>query len=123
MAVPGGFQHDPALPGFESPDELVAIFASEVVGSVYATMRDFSAEGFAKQGMRLRRQKRVTVDGWPARLYFATQPARDTELARWVLVFGDRSTSVVLTAVTPARWRDRWEEPLTDALLSARWHR
>jgi hypothetical protein len=123
MAIPAGFHLDPDLRAFESDDELTAIFANEVVGSVYATMRDFSAEGFAKQGMRLHSQERVTVDGWPARLYYATQAARDVELARWVLVFGDSRTSVVLTAVTPAAWRDRWEAPLTDALLSALWHR
>jgi len=123
LAAPPGFRPDPELPGFESPDGFSAIFVSELPGSVYSTMRSFSGESFQKNGMSLLDQERVTVDGWPARLYRARQPVRDTELERLVLVFGDSSRSVVLTAVAP---RERWpaqSAALRQALLSARWHR
>lgn len=123
LALPDGFRHAPELAGFESPDERTAIFGNVVPGSVYATMRSFSAEDFQKNGMLLDRHERVTVDRWPARLYHATQPVRETVLARWVLVFGDSSRSVVLTAVTPEERRSALEAPLRAALLSARWHR
>ena len=123
LAVPPGFRHDPSLPGFESPDEFTAIFASEIPGSVYSTLRSFSAESFQKNGMELHGQERVTVDGWPGRLYRASQSARNTVLERLVLVFGDSSTSVILNAVTP---RESWADlaaTLREALLSVRWHR
>jgi hypothetical protein len=123
LAVPPGFHHDPALPGYESADAHTAIFVNEVPGSVYATLRSFSGEAFLRSGMRLHGHERVEVDGWPARLYRASQPVGDGELARLVLVFGDSSRSVVLTAVTPI---ERWatEGPvLRAALLSARWHK
>jgi hypothetical protein len=123
LAVPRGFRHDPDLPGFESADELTAIFVNELPGSVYATMRSFSGEGFLRNGMQLREQERVTVDGWPARLYRATQPVRDVAFARFVLVFGDSSRSVVLTAVTPETLFAEQADALRQALLSARWHR
>jgi hypothetical protein len=123
LRLPEGFHHDPALPGFASPDERTALFVNELPGSVYGTLRSFSAEAFAREGMRLHGHERVTVDGWPARLYYATQPGRPVTLSRWVLVFGDSRTSVVLTAVTPEPERETWEALLTDALLSARWHR
>ncbi|MBW2313480.1 MAG: hypothetical protein JRH10_04740 [Deltaproteobacteria bacterium] len=123
LAAPAGFILDAALPGFGSPDGQTAIFVNELPGSVYATMRSFSGEGFQKGGMLLRTQERVTVDGWPARLYRASQPVRDADLGRFVLVFGDSSRSVVLTAVTPeATWADH-AAALRAALLSARWHR
>jgi len=124
LALPPGFHPDPALPGFASEDERTALFASEVPGSVYATLRSFSGEAFQKNGMLLLDQERVTVDGWPGRIFRASQPTtRGVELARWVVVFGDDSVSVVLTAVTP---RETWPGlagPLRAALLSARWHR
>lgn len=123
LQLPVGFHHDSDLAGFESLDERTAIFANVLPGSVYATMRSFSAEDFQKNGMLLDRHERVTVDEWPARLYHATQPTRDAVLARWVLVFGDSQRSVVLTAVTPEELRGALEAPLRAALLSARWHR
>jgi hypothetical protein len=123
LALPEGFRHDPALGAFESADRKSAIFASELPGSVYSTLRSFSAEAFQRSGMRLHGQERVTVDGWPARLYRASQPARGTELARWVLVFGDTGASVVLTAVTPEASRAASEAPLLAALRSVQWHR
>jgi hypothetical protein len=123
LALPPGFHHDPALPGYETADARTAIFVNEIPGSVYATLRSFSGEAFLRSGMRLHGHERVDVDGWPARLYRASQPVRDAELARLVLVFGDSSHSVVLTAVTPG---ERWEDDapvLRAALLSARWHK
>jgi len=123
LAAPAGFAVDPALPGFESADRRTAIFVNELPGSVYATMRSFSGEDFQKGGMLLRSQERVTVDGWPARLYRAVQPVRDTDLARLVLVFGDASRSVVLTAVAPEPLAPEQASALREALLSARWHR
>jgi hypothetical protein len=123
LVLPEGFRHEPRLGAFESADGRSAIFASELPGSVYATLRSFSAEAFQRSGMRLLGHERVRVDGWPARLYRASQPARDAELARWVLVFGDSSTSVVLTAVTPEETRPALEAPLLATLRSAQWHR
>jgi len=123
LALPPGFRPNPGLPGFESPDRFTAIFVQELPGSVYSTMRSFSGESFQRSGMDLLDQDRVTVDGWPARLYRASQPVRDTELERLVLVFGDSSRSVVLTAVAP---REHWPAQaaaLRETLLSARWHK
>jgi len=123
LALPEGFRHDPGLGAFESADRQGAIFASELPGSVYSTLRSFSAEAFQRSGMRLHGHERVRVDGWPARLYRASQAARGAELARWVLVFGDSSTSVVLTAVAPEEARPALEAPLLAALRSVQWHR
>lgn len=123
LAIPAGFRHDAELPGFGSPDGSAAIFVNELPGSVYSTMRSFSGESFQENGMLLDDQENVRVDGWPARLYHASQPVRDTELARLVLVFGDASRSVVLTAVAPrSQWPER-SEALRASLLSARWHK
>lgn len=120
LDVPEGFDLDPATGGFQSPDGRSAIFANEVPGSVYSTMRSFSAEEFQKNGMMLHGHERETVDGWPARLYRATQPVTGAELLRLLLVFGDSGTSVILTAITP----DPEEvAELADALRSVRWHR
>jgi hypothetical protein len=123
LALPAGLHHDAALPGFESADGRTAIFVNELPGSVYTTMRSFSGEAFQKSGMSLETQERVTVDGWPARLYRARQPVPGDVLARLVLVFGDSSRSVVLTAVTPGAGEPALEGALRAALLSARWHR
>jgi len=123
LAVPADLRHDAALPGFESTDGRTAIFVSELPGSVYATMRSFSGEAFQKSGMQLEAQERVTVDGWPARLYRASQPVRDDELARLVLVFGDSSQSIVLNAVAPEPLAPERAEALRNALLSVVWHR
>jgi len=123
LAVPAGLRYDAALPGFESDDGRTALFVSELPGSVYATMRSFSGEAFQRSGMELETQERVTVDGWPARLYHASQPLPDDELSRLVLVFGDSGRSVVLTAVTPRSRADEQDAALRAALLSVRWHR
>ena len=120
LRLPDGFRHDPELAGFASPDQRTAIFVNELPGSVYATMRSFSAEEFQKNGMMLHGHERVTVDGWPARLYRATQPVAGADLRRLVLVFGDSGTSVLLTAVTPEAQQ---EAQLAEVLLSAHWHR
>ena len=123
LALPEGFRHEPGLGAFESADRQSAIFASELPGSVWKTLRSFSAEGFQRSGMHLLGHERVRVDGWPARLYRARQSARGAELARWVLVFGDSSTSEVLTAVAPEEARPALEAPLLAALRSVEWHR
>lgn len=123
LELPEGFRYDAALAAFQSPDQRSAIFVNELPGSVYATMRSYSAEDFQKNGMLLDRQERVTVDGWPARLYHATQAVPETVLRRFVLVFGDSARSVVLTAVTPRAQASELEASLRTALLSARWHR
>jgi hypothetical protein len=123
LVVPDGMKYDPALPGFETADGRTALFVSELPGSVYTTMRNFSGEAFQKSGMELEAQENVTVDGWPARLYRARQPLRDDELTRLVLVFGDSSRSIIVTAVTPRSLADEHAETLRATLLSTRWHR
>jgi len=123
LDVPPGFRHDPELPGYESADGRTALFVNELPGSVWSTLRSFSGEAFQRSGMRLHDHERVTVDGWPARLYRASQPVPGAELARLVLVFGDSGRSVVLTAVTPSTRFEADAPALRAALLSARWHR
>lgn len=123
LVVPEGMQYDSALPGFETTDGRTALFLSELPGSVYSTMRDFSGEAFQKSGMELEAQENVSVDGWPARLYRASQPVRDEELARLVLVFGDSGRTLLVTAVTPEPMDPERAESLRGALLSTRWHR
>lgn len=120
LAVPVGFQPNPDVGGLESADGRAAIFANEIPGSVYSTMRAYSAEGFEANGMLLHGHERVRVDDWPARLYRATQPVTGADLVRLVLVLGDSGTSVVLTAVSPD---EADAVALRAALLSARWHR
>ena len=120
LALPPGFAPNPATGGAESPDGRAAIFANEVPGSVYGTMRSYTAESFEANGMLLHGHERVRVDDWPARLYRATQPVTGADLIRFVLVFGDSGTSVILTAITPEAADAEW---LRAALLSARWHR
>ena len=90
---------------------------------MYCDMALRRHEAYEVVSAALETQERVTVDGWPARLYRALQPVQDAELARWVLVFGDSSRSVVLTAVTPRAQAPERSDALRSALLSMRWHR
>ncbi len=120
VALPPDFRLQANGEGLESADGRSAIFGNELAGSVYATMRSFSSDGFRKGGMDLHTQERLTIDDWPARLYRVTQPVVGAELIRFVLVFGDSGTSVVLNAVAPGPDE---AAALRETLLSARWHR
>ncbi len=111
------------LPGFETDDQLTAIVVNELQASTRYTLQSLTTQGFAAQGMVLQGQERLEIDGYPARLYDIREELRGIPFRRWTLVFGSSSTTVVISAITPAAFADEMGAPLRRALESVRWRR
>jgi hypothetical protein len=121
LAIPEGFALSEVYPGIVSEKAFTSVMVSEVPTPLPVMRMSLTREKLAAGGMELLGTETLSAAGTEAILVHARQMAGGNVFEKWILVFGNRSSTVSLVATTPAVMADRFAAPLRRSLLSARW--
>lgn len=121
LPVPPGFTAATGFPGLMSPDAGASIVVAELPGPFEALREGFSKERLASRGIALGASQEVQVSGYPGVLLHATQNVQGNAYRKWLLVFGDDSSTVSITANVPQILEKDLGKEVVSALRATRW--
>ena len=121
LFVPEGFALSEVYPGIVNEKAFTSVMVSEVPTPLPVMRMSLTREKLRAGGMELLGTETLRAAGFEATLVHARQMAGGNSFEKWILVFGNRSSTVSLIASTPEVMADRFAAPLRRALLSARW--
>ena len=131
MAIPGtkvsldpppDFALATQFPGVQNASLGSSIMVSEVPVSVLETSAGFTAEALLARGMTLQKSEEATLAGRSGRLLSVTQIANGAPFEKWMAVFGDSSSTVLVVATYPQSLASQLRAPMRTAVLSATWN-
>jgi hypothetical protein len=122
LQPPPGFVPADRFPGFQWADAGSSIMVTEMPGPVGDVRAGMTKEGLASRGMTLRSLEVTRVAGREAILISVTQVASGVVVEKWMVLFGDESTTVMIVATFPHALASELRKPLRDAVLSAEWN-
>jgi hypothetical protein len=108
------------FPGFQRDSVGASIMVTEVEAPFRQLAARLTAEGLASRGMQLRSADSLTIDGRAARLLAVTQEASGVTFDKWLVVFGNDSATVIVTATYPQQFAATLGDPMRQAVLSSR---
>lgn len=120
LVPPTGFSRAQRFPGFFSEETGASIMVSEVPAPPSETLKGFTREGLAKQGMTFLKQEDVPYGPHAGRLFSVTQEAQGRRFKKEIWAFGEGDTTFVVTAAWPSEGGDELAGALHRAVLSAR---
>lgn len=109
--------------GYVDPEYGTAIMVTEIPGPISEAVKGFDAEGLAKQGVSVLSDGMVQLGDETARLMKLKQNAYGAEFFKWLLVFGDDKTSIIIAASFQSAMGEELSEKLKKTILTARWDR
>jgi hypothetical protein len=121
LAVPEGFEIARDFPGIGRDEDLTSLLVTELSVPIDVSRQSFDVESLARRGIRADRIVAVRVDGRDGLLAHASQRAAGLVFRKWILLLGDDTRSVMLTATTPLDLEARYQRDLVETLRSARW--
>ncbi len=121
LVIPEGFALSEVYPGIVNEKAFTSVMVSEVPTPLPVMRMSLTREKLRAGGMELLGTETLRAAGFEATLVHARQMAGGNSFEKWILVFGNRSSTVSLIASTPEVMADRFAAPLRRALLSARW--
>jgi hypothetical protein len=121
MEVPAGFSVSHEFPGIGHDEDLTSILVTELAFPIEIARPTLSREALAERGVRLHDAVPVEVSGRRALLVHASQRARGISFRKWMLLLGDGSGSVLVTATTPRELEATHQVALVEALRSVVW--
>jgi hypothetical protein len=106
LTPPPGFQLAQRFSGFERPDAGASIVVTEMAAPVDQVAAGWTPQAAAQQGMTITASEDVIIAGTRARLFNVSQTASGTQFRRWILLMGDRTKTVLVTASVPRQFSD-----------------
>jgi len=121
LTLPEGFEVAREFPGIGRDEDLTSLLVTELPVPFDVSRESFDADGLARRGIRADRIVEVRVDGRDGLLAHASQRAAGVVFRKWILLLGDDTRSVMLTATTPLDLEARHQRALVETLRNARW--
>ena len=121
LVIPEDFVLSEGYPGIVNEKAFTSVMVSEVPTPLPVMRMSLTEEKLRAGGMELLGTETLSAAGSEAVLVHARQMAGGNPFEKWILVFGNRSSTVSLVATTPAVMADRFAAPLRRSLLSVRW--
>lgn len=121
LVVPDGFQVARDFPGIGREEDLTSVLVSELPLPLQASREQFTPERLLEQGVSVHRTVEVSVGRWKGLLIHATQRIAGVEFRKWLLLIGDETASVLITATTPLDLEAVYQKPLVETLRSVVW--
>lgn len=121
LEVPEGFRVSRDFPGLGRDEDLTSVLVTELPLPLESASASFSEEALAERGVTLHRSVAVEVDRHRGTLLHATQRSAGTTFRKWLLLLGEGSSSVLITATTPLDLEAVHGEALVSVLRTARW--
>ena len=117
---PDGFTKTDRFLGFMQESTNASIMITEMDGPYAEVTAGFDGPQMQSRGMRLLQKEDLTVDGWAGMLLRIEQDAHGITFAKWLLVFGDETQTVMITATYPKELEQELGTMLHDAVVSAK---
>ncbi|MFP2906744.1 hypothetical protein ACLESD_17125 [Pyxidicoccus sp. 3LFB2] len=120
LAPPEGFIEGRSFSGFRQEETGASIMVTELPLAFETVSKGLTAEALSSQGMESLSRKPAKVGGHTGFLVQVRQASGDKVFLKWILVLGNDSDTLLLTAA----WREQdkaLSRPLEQALRSARW--
>lgn len=115
------FSAAPNFSGFIDKATQSSIMVTEMPSPFEATTAGFNEEGLASRSMKLASKEAVTVGDYPGILCSVKQTAYGTDFSKWILAFGDKDRTIVVTASFPESEAEKLSASLKQTLLTARY--
>jgi hypothetical protein len=117
---PEGFEVSGAFAGFGQEATGSSVLGTMIPGPFEKVAAGFTPALMKSKGMALHTREEILLDGLPAILVHFGQVAHGTTYLKWSAVFGDESTTRILTATFPASHEKELSALLRATVLSAR---
>jgi hypothetical protein len=119
MECPAGFKRAANFSGFNNEPLHASIMVTEMPIPVEVATGGFNEAGLLSKGMKLLSKEIVQTAAYSDLLMEVRQTAYGSEFGKWLNVFGDKTTTVLVTASFPISEADRLSKLLKEAVLSA----
>jgi hypothetical protein len=123
LIPPTGFTPADTFSGFGQLDTGASILVAEFPIGYAIVSNSFTADTLKSRGMTLIARENVKVDGYSGQLMQVEQVADRQDFAKFILVFGDESETVLLTASMPKNLQNKLAPALKQSLLTAKWQK
>ena len=121
LQPPPGFSPAQQYPGFESEADQATIMVTELPGPAADMIRVMTGDALAAKGMVLVASSPQVIHGNPARLLNVRQKTASGEVHKWMLIAGDRATTIMIVGTFPAGSSPDVGSAIKASLLSASW--
>ncbi|MCP3136444.1 hypothetical protein [Pyxidicoccus xibeiensis] len=123
LTPPEGFTEATRFSGFQQEETGASLMVTELPGPYTEVTTGFTAEGLTSRGMKLLSKKQVKVNGHKGLLLHVAQSASGVDFLKWLVVLGDASATLVVTATYREEDTKALGRPMQAAVLSTRWDR
>ena len=121
LPLPEGFSIADAFPGIQREELNAMVVVTEMPAPAKKFLAGMTKEEMDAEGMTLLSTKQVKVSGTDGTLFDAKQEDQDGAVHRWILVFGNDKSTVVLSAAVPELLETVVAKTLESCLLAAKW--
>ncbi|GAB4524810.1 MAG: hypothetical protein Tsb0014_03630 [Pleurocapsa sp.] len=119
---PVGFVAATRFSGYQQEENNSSIVVTEIPASIEELQPGLTdGETLAQRGMVLLEQQPVKVNNLDATMLKVSQKAYETEFTKWILLLGNETESVLVTASIPQELEAEYAEGLKTSLLSVNW--
>ena len=121
LEPPAGFSPARQYPGFEQMSGQASIMVTELPGSAADMLRAMTGEALATRGLILMTAHDQEVSGHPARLLNIRQRTINGDALKWMLITGDRATTIMIVGTYPAAGSPSTGSAIQQSLLTTAW--
>lgn len=121
IATTDNFTAAPNFSGFIDKATQASIMVTEMPSPFEATTAGFNEAGLASRAMKLVSKEDVTVGDYTGVLCSVKQTAYGTDFSKWILAFGDKERTIIVTASFPDSAAEKLSQSLKQAVLTARY--
>jgi hypothetical protein len=123
LIPPAGFVASTHFAGYQQEESNSSILVTEIPAPIDKLQPGLTnAEELQKKGMILLEQERVTVNGQEAILLNIEQSAYGTDFQKWILLIGNKTESVLVTATFLQELESEYSELLKNSLFTVKWN-
>ncbi len=115
------FTAAPNFSGFIDKATQASIMVTEMPSPYEATTAGFNEAGLASRAMTLVSKEVVTAGDYPGLLCSVKQTAYGTDFSKWILAFGDKERTIIVTASFPDAAAEKLSQSLKQIVLTARY--
>ncbi|MFC1825638.1 DUF4124 domain-containing protein [Thermodesulfobacteriota bacterium] len=120
LIPPPEFSKADRFPGFFLREADSSIMVTEMPGPYNEITKGYNKIDLSTRGMSLIEKKNVTVCGKNGLLLNITQTAHKKLYQKWIIVFGNKNETFLVTATFPQELRDQLSNALRSSILSTR---
>jgi hypothetical protein len=121
LTPPAGFTLAQQYPGFEREADRATIMVTELPTDASEMTRAMTRDALASRGMMLMASSNQVINGKPARLLNVRQGSPNGDVLKWMLIAGDRTTTIMIVGTFPADSPYNIGTSIQHALLSSSW--